>query len=577
MLGSQWLRTFLLLELLLAGLVAVSQTAPTEPARMGVCNVRDYGATGDGTTLDTAAIANAIRACAAAGGGTVLFPPGKYVTGTFEMLSNITLNLEAGAVIAGSKNVGDYGKIGDFGLGKEYGKDSSGEGDRVGIIVARNAHDIAIVGRGAIDGSGDDFMDMATPHIGADFDAQYTRNPEGFARAMQDTSYGPVEPKQHGAGRPGTMLIFLHCRNLLIRDVTLRAAPNWTLHLQSTEQAVISGIHIDNNPLIPNNDGIDCMDCKHVHISDSDIRTGDDDFAIVGSEDVNVTNCSMSSRSAAIRLENTRSSTFQNLTMESNRGIGIFHRGDKNEITDAVLFSNITIRTKLIPGHWWGKAEPIYIAVTSCEGGACKGGVRNVTFSNVTVDSESGVMIYGASGSPVAGLTLDRVRLRIHAPEPTISTTVGGNFDLRWTGSNVKEAIFKHDIPGVYCRWVQGLQIRGLELQWGDNLPEYFSDGIRCEDFRDLNISEFEGRQAQAASGAAISLANGSGLSVTGSRAAAGTRVFLGITDVTDRRVFVNYDLGAAKEILTPASATFKTSIGLPAKPVKLTPRVGTK
>ncbi len=567
MLSCGWLRCLALASLFFPGRLAVSQTVPTPATKASVCNVRDYGATGDGATLETAAIRKAIGACAAAGGGTVLFPPGNYVSGTFEMLSNITLNLEAGATIAGSKNLEDYGKIGDFGLGRDYGTNSSGEGERVGIIIARNAHDIAIVGRGAIDGRGDAFLDMGTPHFGPDFDPQYTRNPEGFSRAVRDTSYGPIEIKDHGTGRPGTMLIFFNCRNLLIRDVTLRAAPNWTLHLQSTEQAVISGIHIDNNPLIPNNDGIDCLACRHVHISDSDIRAGDDDFAFFDAEDVNVTNCSMSSRSAAIRLEHTRNSTFQNLTMEANRGIGIFQRGD--EVTDSILFSNIVIRTKLIPGHWWGKAEPIYIAASPCTRGACQGGVRNVTFSNVIADAESGILIYGAGETPITGLTLDRVRLRIHAPEAAIGNAVGGNFDLRWTARNLQEAVFKHDIPGVYCRWVQALQIRGLELQWADNLPGYFSDGIHCEDFRDLAIREFTGRQAQAATGSAISLANGSGLSVTDSRAAAGTRLFLSLTDVTGLRVFVNHDLSEAKEILVPSTAVFKTSLGLPPRPAK--------
>ncbi len=110
------------------------------------------------------------------------------------------------------------------------------------------------------------------------------------------------------------------CRNILIRDVTSSNAPNWTLHLQGSEQAVISGIHINNDLVLPNNDGIDCMRCKHVHISDSDIRTGDDDFAIVSSEDVDVSNCSLFSYSAAIRLEDTRYSTFNNLVVPRESG-----------------------------------------------------------------------------------------------------------------------------------------------------------------------------------------------------------------------------------------------------------------
>jgi hypothetical protein len=537
-----------------------AQNPPAFPARETVCNVRDYGARGDGATLDTAAIAEAIRNCAARRGGTVLFPPGEYVSGTFELQSNITLELSAGAVLIGSPNLADYGKTADYGFGKDYGNDSSGEGDLTGIIVARGAQNIAIVGRGAIDGRGDAFMDLQSPHLAPDFDAQYTRNPEQFARAVQDTSYGPVEPKQHGAGRPGTMIILSHCRNVLIRDVTLRAAPNWTLHLQNTEQAVITGIHIQNNPLIPNNDGIDCMRCKHVHVSDSDIQAGDDDFAIVGSEDVNVSNCSLVSRSSAIRLEGTRHSTFQNLTIESNRGIGIFHRGDSDEITEAVLFSGITMRTRLIPGHWWGKAEPIYVAVRPCERGACRGGIRDVTLSNITAEAESGILVYGTPENPVIGLTLDRVRLVIRAPQPAISEAVGGNFDLRWTARRLEEAIFRHDIPGVYSRWVKGMRIQGLQIQWSDRLPPYFTDGVRVEDFQDLFIANFDGRQAQSHAGAAISLTNGSDVSITGSRAAPGTQTFLHLAGVTGRRSFLNNDMSAAAKAIIPAGVTINVS-----------------
>ncbi len=551
--------------ILLSGFLGPPLLWQTPAPSAGVCDVRAFGAKGDGTTLDTAAITQAIQACAQAGGGTVHFTAGTYVTGTFELSSNITLDLDAGAVVRGSSNISDYGKIGAYGLARNYGVDSSGEGVQVGIIVARNAHDIAIVGRGAIDGQGDSFMDLNTPHVGSDFDARYTRDPEAFTAGVSDLKYGPVLPKEHGAGRPGTMLIFLNCKNVLVRDVTLRSAPNWTLHLQNTEQVVITGVHIDNDLRIPNNDGIDCMHCRHVHISDSDVQAGDDDLAIFGSDDVNVTNCSLISRSAAIRLESTRHSTFDNLSIDSNRGIGIFHGPNSGDSTESVLFSNITMRTRLILGHWWGKAEPIYIAVSPCAADQCKGGVRDITFSNISAEAESGILIYGAENSPISGLTLDRIRLKIIAPEQAIARSMGGNFDLRWTARNLQEAIFKHDIPAVYCRYVQNFHVHGLELLWGDNLPDYFSDGIHCEQFRDINIDQFEGRQAPtkftpSKTAAALSFSDGIGLSVTGSSAAAGTATFLKLSNVTGRRAFVNYDLTSAKRAVVPANATFRTS-----------------
>jgi polygalacturonase len=119
--------------------VSSVQAVVQTPSRAGqntpsVCNVRDYGAAGDDKTLDTLAISKAIEACAQAGGGVVVFPPGRYVSGTFELRGNITLSLDAGAVIVGSRNLEDYGKIADYGFGRDYGVNSTGEGFKVGII-----------------------------------------------------------------------------------------------------------------------------------------------------------------------------------------------------------------------------------------------------------------------------------------------------------------------------------------------------------------------------------------------------------------------------------------------------------
>jgi len=555
--------SYLLVVLLLAGSLFASglQINSTPATTSGseessaVFNVRDYGATGDGTTLDTPAIKKAIQACAAAGGGTVRFPPGRYVTGTIELVSDMTLYLDSGAVILGSKSLDDYGLIRDYGLGKNYGIDSSGEGDHVGLIVARDLQHVAILGMGAIDGQGDEFMDLDTAHVGTDFDSQYTRNPELFMRAVRSVEYGPVQPKAQGAGRPGTMLIFWRCQDVLLRDVTLRNSPNWTLHLQATERAVISGIHILNNLLIPNNDGIDCMACKHVHVSDCDIQAGDDDFAIVGSEDINVSNCSLVSRSSAIRVEDTKFSTFQGLSIETNRGLGIYQMGD--EITAHVIFSDITMRTKLIPGHWWGKAEPIYVAVSPCTQSRCKGKVSDIKFSNITVESEAGMLIHGAQDSLVENLSLEGIRLKIRSPNPDFAEAVGGNFDLRWTAKSLKDAVAKHDTPGVYCRWVAGLRIHGLELQWGEGVPEYFSDGISCEDFRDLQIDRFEGRQALKI-GAAISLSRGDGVSIVNSTAAEGTFDFLRQSHLTGHRFLFGDDLSNARAGVVPPNAQFR-------------------
>jgi hypothetical protein len=141
-----------------------------------------------------------------------------------------------------------------------------------------------------------------------------------------------------------------------------------------------------------------------------------------------------------------------------------------------------------------------------------------------------------------------------------MSESVGGNFDLRWTATSLSKAVFKHDIPGMYCQYVEGLRIHDFELEWGEGLPPYFSNGMECENFRDLDIDGFSGRQARASSQeAVIDLKDGQGVAIRNSTATEGTGTFLSLSGVTQERLFVNNDLGAAQRAMRPAYSGFKS------------------
>ena len=539
---------------------AVQAFAQTTP----VCDPRAYGAKGDGVNLDTVAVTAAINACANQGGGTVYFPPGRYLIGTVQLQSHIHLQLENGASLAGSTNIKDYLPSPPFGFARHYGVDITGEGSLLGMLIAKNAEDISIEG-GEIDGQGDNFMQLQVPHTSPDYEAQYVRNPEKFRAAMNTLEYGPIEPHD----RPGTLIVFFHCKNVRVHGITLRNAPNWTLHLQDVQHAAISNIQILNNPKVPNNDGIDCMQCHHVQISNCDIETGDDGFAIVGSEYINITNCSIASRSAAIRLESTKLSTFTGLSMDTNRGIAIFasaNTGDEAPPTGDVTFSDIVMLTHLIPGGWWGKAEPIYIAVQPCAPNfPCDVKIRNVTFNNITAESEGGSLLWGGQGSPITGIELNGIHIHMHSPDPAISDSVGGNLDLRWTAATPRDGVVKSDIPAFYAKKVTNLRLRDVQVDWPTIVANYFSESLRVEDFDEVIIDSFSGRQAQTSKGAAIYLKNGAGVSITNSGALPGTTTFLQLEKVKNRRVFVNYDVKSAERVISPVDQRFNVQIGIPA------------
>lgn len=492
---------FLSLVSLAAGLLAGGAHAAN------LCDVRDFGAKGDGVTLDTRALQAAVDACATKG-GTVYFGPGRYVSGTLLLKSHITLKLDQGAVLSGSHDIKDYLPGSAFGLARNYGTNIAGEGTLVGLLVGYNVSDVSVEGPGIIDGQSDAFMSK-TIHAPRDYDPAAVRNPAAFEAAMHDPEYGPFETVE--SGRPGVLTLFFHAKDITLRNFALRDSPNWTLVLMDIQRATVSDFSIINNPLMPNNDGIDCMTCRDVHISNGTIRTGDDDVVLVSSQDVTVSGLSMYSRSAAVRLESTQRAVLNNLTIDSNRGLAVFASREISRPTDGVLFSDIVMRTHLMPGHWWGKAEPIYISVQPCDG-PCGPRVRNVTFSDMEIDAEAGVMLGGVKDSPLENVELRDIRLRMVAPDSKLAAAIGGNFDSRWTAANPSQGIVRHDIPAIWCASAKGLNLRNVEIDWAPAMPAYATAAVACDGYSGVRIDGLTETGSPPAGSASLVFSHGDGL-----------------------------------------------------------------
>lgn len=519
-----------------------------------VYNVTRYGAIGDGKTLDTPAITRAIEAASKNGGGTVFFPAGTYVTGTFELLSNVTLRLGDGSVLEGSRDTSQY-KLKSYFKLRAYKSGQSGEGLRAGIIVANHANNIAIVGHGTIQGNGMYFMNPKTPHYGGDFVKSMTWQGEAFLSPKFGDSDGPIKPWMPWADRPGALIILAQSENVLVKDITIKDSPNWTVNIEDCKNVEVRGINILNSPLIPNNDGINIM-AKNARISDCNIWTADDGIAANECDNLTVTNCVISSRSSAIRFDGGRYCTFDNLIFrDTNRGIGVY------DSARYVLFSNIIMQTHQFTGDWWGKAEPIYVVVRLEQPFNGRTLIKDIRFTNITANAEDGIIIYGTRDNVIKNITLDHIRLKIKGGAH--ADAVGGNFDLRGLGANPALSLFKHDIPGIYAQYVDGLHIDDFKLEWADSLPPYFSNGIYCEHFKDIRIDGFSGRQAQLhGSKATITLEHGEDVSIMNSSAPKGTGTFLYLKDVKDRRQFLGNDLRDARRPSEPSGAGFMAMSG---------------
>ena len=235
----------------LALLIGLGPSAQAESPQ-AFYNVISYGAKPDGATFSTKAINDAIAGCSAAGGGTVLFPAGKYLSGSIDLRQNVTLQLEAGAVIVASTNLDDYA------LEPAQG---NGPPSRAGLLTARGANNIAITGRGVIEGNGMFFVDPVKVKLSegaSDYDKKYIRQGDDFMNPKYGTADGPLYPND----RPNDLIRFFNCTNILIHGVTIQNSPIWTVHFVQCEGVNITGVSINSfgsGRRVPNDDGIDIV------------------------------------------------------------------------------------------------------------------------------------------------------------------------------------------------------------------------------------------------------------------------------------------------------------------------------
>jgi hypothetical protein len=409
-------------------------------AHAATCDVTKYGAAGNGQSLNTAAIQKAIDACAAAGGGTVLFQNGRFLSGAITLKSNITLRIEPGAVLLGSTNIADFGAA----------KAASGEvGDEVGshhvglhFIYADNVDNIAIEGGGVIDGQGDAFFDK------------------------------DLKPRP----RPSPYIEIWNSRDIRIQDITIRKTPGWAIHPKNCDRVKIRGINLINNFMAINTDGIDPDSSRNVIISDSYIEAGDDCIVLKTTnrggpiqpvENVTVTNCVLLSAASALKLGTEswgdfRHCVFSNCVIRQARtGIALLAK-DGGAMQD-IRFQNITMQTQ----PKWGKGVewPIEFDIEKRSEKSKVSHIRDVALDGITMETKGRVLIEGMPESLIDTVTMRNIIMRITGYEQIKGAhkNRGGNGGLANAvdfGSQPSALIIGHarnvDLSNIHVLWPEG-------------------------------------------------------------------------------------------------------------------------
>jgi polygalacturonase len=307
-------------------------------------DVKGYGAVGDGKALDTAAIQKSIDEAAAAKGGRVVFPPGRYLSGTIRLKSHVTLHLEKGATLLGSTDLSHYQRL-----------------NFLALVMADNQEKVGISGQGVIDGQG---------------------------KVIAEALIAPIKPGKYpdaGESKRPVILNFRNCRGVTVRDVTLRESACWVQHYRDCDRVHIENITV-RTMAATTNDGLDIDGCSNVVIRGCDIDSQDDAICLKSHrrfcENILIENCRIRSSCNALKFGTASFKGFRNITVRNLEIYDTYFSGITLQIVDGGLMENVNIsHVKMTTTN-----NPIFIRLGHRNTKVPVGSIKGVTISNVTAE-----------------------------------------------------------------------------------------------------------------------------------------------------------------------------------------------
>ncbi|MBO7234437.1 MAG: glycoside hydrolase family 28 protein [Paludibacteraceae bacterium] len=404
-----------------------------------VINVQQYGAIGDGKHNCKPAFDKAIKKATRQGGARILVPAGTYyLCGPIHLQSNICLEIQEGATLKFSPDPTYYPIV-----------NTSWEGTRLynysPFIYAFNASNIAIIGKGNIDGNA--MSTFATWRDKQRPDLQSSRNMNHEETAIESRIYG------EGHYLRPQLIQFYQCKDITLEDVFITNSPFWCIHLLQSENIICRSLRYDAK--LVNNDGIDPESSRNILIEDIHFNNGDDNIAIKSGRDHDGRSLAMPSENIIIRrchfkglhavvIGSEMSGGVQNIFVEDcdyagycKRGIYIKTNPDRGGFIRNIFVKNcqfgevedLFYATSMYAGeglenHYFTKVENIYLDGISCQRvnkaalvlqGTIKEPIRNVIFKNIEIESAPNAISFDHTES----VSLENIHIGGKAGVPT--------------------------------------------------------------------------------------------------------------------------------------------------------------
>lgn len=414
-------------------------------------NIIDFGAVSDGETNNSEVIKKAIDSCFKVGGGKVVIPAGRFLTGPIHLKSNINLHLEEGSEVLFSKNHKDYLPV----------VHTSYEGQELmnysPLIYAFKQKNIAVTGKGTFNGQANNtnWWPWCSKEIYGYIEGTPQQKDEHNLTRLWEMaeSNTPVSERIFGEGyqlRPLFIQPF-ECENVLIQGVTFTNAPFWVIHPIKCNYVRVDGVTVNSHG--PNNDGCDPEYSKNVHITNCVFNTGDDCIAIksgrnndgrrvnIPSENIVVENCYMKNGHGGVVMGSEISAGVRNVFVRNCKM-------DSPELDRAIRIKTNTLRGGFVENVFVkdiqvGQVKESVLRINTYYGiyGTQEGDfmptIKNIHLENITVENggKYGVLIKGRPESFIKNVTLTNVNIKkaktdlsVENSEPIIfkNTTING-------------------------------------------------------------------------------------------------------------------------------------------------------
>jgi polygalacturonase len=436
---------------------------------------QDFGAKVDGTTLDSPAINAAIDRAHGQGGGMVYLSPGTYLCGTVVLKSNVTLYVEAGAVILGSKDIQQY----------VLPPGSSFASRKRHLILAQDADNVTLCGPGLIDGQGSSFW-----------------VPSGRRSVPPEEQWSDVASLylEHRS-EVSPLLEFVNCHHLNVEQLRIEGASGWTMRLLSCVGVIVDGISIKNPVVGPNTDGMDITNSSDVRIANCSIETGDDAICLKSENpygdtipvmrNVVVTNCTISTCCNAFKFGTATKSGCENIVFSNST----IHNPKESKLGERVI-SGICL--EMVDGGWLENVvitgicmqrtrTPIFLRlgarIPPRAGGSTY--LRGVMISDVyATEAVLTSSITGLPGMPVEDVTLSNIHIETQEPGK-----------LEWTQREIPEVPREYPearmfgrLPayGMYVRHARGIRMRDVVFKSSATEQR---PAVVCDDVASLEIA----------------------------------------------------------------------------------------